>query len=75
MIELSNHELITNANHAIARVVAMRPRRRGGTNIRRPVGSGEKCPAQCVSSLAAAPRRKLWRLAEAPRNRRREPIG
>jgi len=42
MIEHSNHERITNANRAIARVVAMRPRRRGGTNISRPVGSGEK---------------------------------
>jgi hypothetical protein len=42
MIENSNHEWITNANRAIARVVAMRPRRRGGNNIRWPVVSGEQ---------------------------------
>ena len=58
MIEHSYHERITNANHAIARVVAMRPLRRGGNNICRPVASGEKYAAKRVSSLGRRARTK-----------------
>ncbi len=75
MITNPHHETITNANHAIARWVAMRPLRRGGNNICRLAASGEKCVAQCVSSLATGCRpAKLRRLTEPPRDRRRESI-